>query len=325
MALDLRESRGDGPPLVLQPTGRASLSDLLDMLSHRRAAIEERLLGAGAILFRGFPVDGADAFAAASRAFGARALAYTGGDSPRVEVMKHVYTSTECPPSVRIPLHNEMSYLPRYPRQLWFFCARAAMLGGATPLADARRVLATLRSEVRRRFETRGVRYECAYPPPRGNLLSRIATSWRDAFHSDDPSTVEERCRALALDPRWSLAGHLVTRIVRPALARHPITGEDVWFNQAHLFRLTARAIGHANFTLAELLARLFGRTHHATYGDGGEIEATTLEAVLDAIEAHTRAVPWRAGDLLLVDNLLCMHGRQAFVGKRKVLVTMSE
>ncbi|WP_281425855.1 TauD/TfdA family dioxygenase [Polymorphospora rubra] len=34
--------------------------------------------------------------------------------------------------------------------------------------------------------------------------------------------------------------------------------------------------------------------------------------------------VTWRAGDLLLIDNVLTAHGRRSFEGTRRVLVAMS-
>ena len=34
---------------------------------------------------------------------------------------------------------------------------------------------------------------------------------------------------------------------------------------------------------------------------------------------------PWKEGDILMLDNMLICHGRQPFVGKRKVVVGMAE
>ena len=34
---------------------------------------------------------------------------------------------------------------------------------------------------------------------------------------------------------------------------------------------------------------------------------------------------PWRDGDVLMLDNLLCAHGREPYAGKRRVLVSMAK
>jgi alpha-ketoglutarate-dependent taurine dioxygenase len=33
---------------------------------------------------------------------------------------------------------------------------------------------------------------------------------------------------------------------------------------------------------------------------------------------------PWSAGDVLILDNMLMMHGRQPYEGERRVLVAMA-
>jgi hypothetical protein len=44
--------------------------------------------------------------------------------------------------------------------------------------------------------------------------------------------------------------------------------------------------------------------------------------ACLIMLAAQT--VAWRAGDVLILDNLLAAHGRMPFTGKRKVLLAMT-
>jgi alpha-ketoglutarate-dependent taurine dioxygenase len=34
--------------------------------------------------------------------------------------------------------------------------------------------------------------------------------------------------------------------------------------------------------------------------------------------------VPWQAGDILVVDNMLACHGRMPFSGPRKILLAMA-
>jgi alpha-ketoglutarate-dependent taurine dioxygenase len=62
----------------------------------------------------------------------------------------------------------------------------------------------------------------------------------------------------------------------------------------------------------------------HARYGDGSEIPIEDLEAVRAAYRASEVASPWQPGDLLMLDNILAMHGRKPFRGERRVLVAMA-
>ena len=49
---------------------------------------------------------------------------------------------------------------------------------------------------------------------------------------------------------------------------------------------------------------------------------------VYDEIRRVNRAesvyAPWEAGDLAIVDNMLCLHGRNHYTGERKILITLS-
>ena len=320
-----------GAPLIVRPRGVASPEALAELIAAHRHDLRERLAWVGAVLFRGFRAVEPRHLARVVRAFSdGPSLAYVGGDTPRTRVGEDVYTSTEAPAAVRIPLHSEMSYLPTHPRHLLFQCVQPAAHGGETTLADTRAVLAALAPSVRERFVARGVRYLRVI---RGRslgfeLLEHVASaskSWMQVFETERRDEVEARCRSLALDYRWLPSGHLVTSTVRPAVIAHAVTGEPVWFNQAHLFCFSPRWMGPLYYALAMMLyPRRRTRTHQAHYGDGTPIARETLAHVHDVLEQHTVAHPWERGDLLILDNETCMHGRNAFRGARRVLVAMT-
>jgi hypothetical protein len=62
----------------------------------------------------------------------------------------------------------------------------------------------------------------------------------------------------------------------------------------------------------------------HACYGDGSEVPISDLESVRSAYRRSEILFPWQAGDLLILDNVLAMHGRKPFDGARRVLVAMA-
>src|SRR5262245_42712279 len=120
-------------PLVIEPSQAFTPETFLEYLKENQEPLSKKLLTFGGLLFRGFPVEGADAFNAVVDALGlGKPLNYIGGDTPRDKVKGKVYTSTEAPPNLMIPLHNEMSFIKYYPRHIYFHCDTPAQTGGET-------------------------------------------------------------------------------------------------------------------------------------------------------------------------------------------------
>jgi hypothetical protein len=63
----------------------------------------------------------------------------------------------------------------------------------------------------------------------------------------------------------------------------------------------------------------------NAFYGDGTSIESSVLEEVREVYRQAAVTFAWRQGDILMLDNFLVSHGRESFVGPRRILVAMAE
>ena len=63
----------------------------------------------------------------------------------------------------------------------------------------------------------------------------------------------------------------------------------------------------------------------HCYYGDGTPIEDSVMSEILDVYARLEVCFPWRAGDVLLVDNVLAAHARNVYEGERKMLVAMGD
>jgi hypothetical protein len=61
----------------------------------------------------------------------------------------------------------------------------------------------------------------------------------------------------------------------------------------------------------------------NALYGDGTPIEDSVIDQIRQVYEHEEVMIPWKRGDILLVDNMLRSHGRMPFKGPRRVLVGM--
>ncbi|MFF5847580.1 TauD/TfdA family dioxygenase [Streptomyces massasporeus] len=291
-------------------------ADLARWIGDHGGTVDELARRAGAVLFRGFAVRDDLDFRAALEAMSSRILDYGERSSPRSEVSGGVYTSTDYPADQHIVLHNEQSYTENWPTRIIFFCERAATKGGRTPLADSRRVLDRLRPETVAKFERLGVRYV-------RNYLPGISLTWQEAFQTDRREDVEKYCEGAGITVEWVDEEQLRTSQVRPAVRRHPFTGERTWFNHAAFFHVTS---------LPEAVSRgLLGvldeedLPYNTYYGDGTPIEQETLDEMRAAQRAETTGFDWEPGDVLVVENMLVAHAREPFEGPRRILAAMTD
>jgi hypothetical protein len=147
-----------------------------------------------------------------------------------------------------------------------------------------------------------------------------------EAFDTDDRREAEARCHSLGMEiAPPHVKGQLNTYAIRPAVVKHPMTGESTWFNQVHLFELNRHVLGWRPYLEAKLLfLHPVFRTHWGAYGDGSPIEAEVMEHMSRVIDDHTVGIAMDRTDIIVIDNLLCMHGRARFHGRRRILVSMT-
>jgi alpha-ketoglutarate-dependent taurine dioxygenase len=303
-----------GLPLLVQARGEGI--DLLDALAELRTLADQRLYDCAGLLLRGFHVGGAERFREFAAGFGHPLLNYEFGSTPRSNVTSGVYTSTEYPAHQHIPLHNEQAYTREWPMKIWFYCVQAALVGGETPIADSREVYRRIPERIRQRFTDRGLMYV-------RNFGNGLDVAWEQVFNTENHQEVEAYCRQHRIDCEWKDDGELRTRQLCQAVARHPRTGDHVWFNQAHLFHISNLPVDVRENLLAVVDEEDLPRNVY--YGDGGEIENSLLDEVRGVLEETKVIFPWYSGDVLMLDNMLAAHARTPFSGPRKVVVAMAE
>ena len=177
------------------------------------------------------------------------------------------------------------------------------------------------------RFINKGLKYVSCYHQ-NGGLINRIIKShksWVNVFETEDKQEVEQKCRENEFGFKWNQNGWIQISQTRPAVISHPQTNELVWFNQAHLFDFNPKMIGwwrHA--ILKALYCQKHTRLHEIFFADGTKIPKADLYHILDVLDANTIYFPWKKGDVLILDNVLAMHGRATFKGPRRVLTAMT-
>ncbi|NEQ80572.1 MAG: amino acid adenylation domain-containing protein, partial [Moorea sp. SIO2I5] len=304
---------GQSLPLVIQPDGDDL--DLADWATSKREFIETNLLKNGAILFRGFNLNSGTEFEKVASAI-CPELFGNYGDLPREGISDKVYASTPYPSDQAILFHNESSHLHQWPLKIWFFCVQAAQEGGETPIVDCRKVYQLLDPKLRARFEQKQLMYV-------RNYIEGLDVSWQDFFHTTDKAVVENYCHQSGIDYQWLSNNGLRTSKIRPAISQHLKTGESVFFNQVQLHHISCLESGVRTSLLSTLGEDNLPRNVY--YGDGTPIEDSVMAKIGEIYEQAKISFPWEEGDLLMLDNMLIAHGRNPYVGSRKIVVAMGE
>lgn len=280
-----------------------------------RLVLAKQLLKHGAILLRGFAMNGPEQFRQLVESVSGEALPYRERSSPRSRVIENIYTSTDYPSDQRIFPHNEHSYAITFPQKLYFWCEIAAQEGGGTPLADTRRILAGIDPEVVNRFREKGYLYVRNYTP-------HFGLSWQTAFQTEDRGRVEAYCKQAAIECEWTVDG-LRTQQKRPAVATHPVSNELVWFNHATFFHISS-----VEPELRRQLLAMYDERdlpNHTYYGDGSPIEDWVVQHLREAYLNELVSFRWQVGDVVIIDNMLAAHAREPYVGPRRILFAMAE
>jgi alpha-ketoglutarate-dependent taurine dioxygenase len=301
-------------PLVVQPAIEGV--NLIAWAKNNQEFIETNLLRYGGILFRGFGVYSTDDFQSFIQTTAGQLLEYTYRSTPRKPVSGRVYTSTEYPPDMSIPLHNENSYSRNWAMKLFFLCVTAADEQGETPIADSRRMFERIDSEIRQKFIEKKVMYV-------RNYGSEIDLPWQNVFQTTSKREVEEFCRQSEIEFEWLGGDRLRTKQICQSVAKHPRTGESIWFNQANLFHVASLPAEVRRALLTNYGEENLPR--NAYFGDGEPIEPSVIEHINGVYEQTAVAFRWQKGDVLMLDNMLTAHGRNPFKGQRKIVVGMAQ
>jgi alpha-ketoglutarate-dependent taurine dioxygenase len=206
--------------------------------------------------------------------------------------------------------------MQRWPLKIFFYCLTPPLEGGETPFVDCRRAYQLLDEKLKERLVQKQLMYV-------RNYIDGLDVSWQSFFRTNERAVVEELCRKAAMDCEWRNGSGLRTRQVRPAVARHPKTDEMVLFHQMQLHHVSClepelRASLLTMYREDELPRSLY-------YGDGMPIEDSVIQEIDEVYRQAASSFSWQRGDILLLDNMLTAHGRNPYVGDRKIVVAMGE
>jgi alpha-ketoglutarate-dependent taurine dioxygenase len=304
------------PYVYAAKEGFHSVADAANWVADRRSQLLSEAHKHGAILFRDFPLALPEDFDSFVAALGIENFPYKRSlsNAVRVNFTERVFSANEAPAAVKIFLHHEMAQTPLYPSTILFFCQLPAEEGGATPICRSDILYERVRAECPEfiaKLESCGLKYSNVMP---GNddPNSGMGRSWQSTLGVETKEEAETRLQSLGYSWQWLDNDTLrVTTPVLPAV-REIAPGRKTLFNQ-----LIAAYAGWSD--------QRNDPSSAIRHGDDSKLDAAAVGRLIALADELTYDMAWQAGDVVLVDNTVAMHGRRPFVGRRKVLASLGD
>lgn len=303
--------------------------------------IKQKMSDHGAVVLRGFDLmkeqEGFQAFYEAIgmkvcqdplQSVSARPTADGKKDSPVYEAV-----NKESRKNFFIGMHNEFVGT-RAPRAAAFVCFKAAEEGGEFLIADGRRMFRDLDADLVEELYNRNIRYSVMELPFFG---------WVDNFPGVLQEPVMAALKGLVstainakvdfdVEMLWGEGGYDNTKMLQarapsqPPIVVHPVSGEPTWFCNVHSHSSKLRKDRESVYG-AERFEDGASQINKSDmfFGDDGDISPEQLDHMNETTMKNVRFVKMTEGDVVLLDNYKCMHGRNVFDGTRKHAVAWFE
>jgi len=193
--------------LIPTPTEEVTLDRLLEWLKEHgqngskkgtEDSIENILLKHGAILLRGFPIKRPQDFAECVKSLGYENFPYEGGFAVRRNIVENiVFTANESPGHVKIHFHHEMSYSPKHPHKIFFYCDNPPATDGQTPILHSHNLykrISALHPEFIEKLEKFGIIFSL-FRTPHDRPESIRGRGWKSSYSVSTKEELEEKLR----------------------------------------------------------------------------------------------------------------------------------
>jgi hypothetical protein len=207
-----------------------------------------------------------------------------------------------------------MSYLRAWPRKLFFYSEVPATVGGQTSLACSRRILQEMPTEIVETLKAKRLKYVKYFKSG-----MNFGKSWQNTYLTDDRASVEKLLIQQGSSFIWSKDYSLQVATECAATTTHPELGCEVWFNQAEQWHPSSLSPPLRTYLESNGLL-----VHNCTYADGSSMDEKMLAEIRRISNKNKVMFDWCRGDVLIIDNLLSMHGREPYSGKRTTLAFLS-
>lgn len=303
--------------------------------------IKRKMEECGAVIFRGFDLmKTSDGFQSMYDAIGMKVCLdplHSVSARPTVDGDKNspVYEAVnkESRKNFFIGMHNEFVGT-RAPRAAAFVCLKAAETGGEFLIADGRAVFRDLSPDLVEKLYDRNIRYSVMELPFFGwvdNLPEFLQEPVMGGVKGLASAAINSKVD-FSVDLRWGEGGYDNTRMLQarapsqPPIVLHPVTGDPTWFCNVHSHSSKLRKDRESLYG-AERFEDGASQINKSDmfFGDDGDITDEELKEMDEVTMKNVQYVKMTEGDVVLLDNYKCMHGRNVFDGTRKHAVAWFE
>jgi len=225
-----------------------------------------------------------------------------------------------------IGMHNEFVGT-RAPRAAAFVCFKAAETGGEFLIADGRGIFRDLDTQFVERLYKRSIRYSVMELPFFGwmdNVPGPIQQPLMGAVKGLASAAINGKVD-FSVDLQWGEGGYDNVKMLQarapsqPPIVIHPVTGDPTWFCNVHSHSSKLRKDREEIYG-AERFEDGASQINKSDmfFGDDGDISDEDLKHMDEVTMKNVQYVKMAEGDVVLLDNYKCMHGRNVFDGTRK-------
>lgn len=310
-------------------------AETLSYFKNNADSIRQLVKDNGSVLFRDLPLTDPHDYESALNILGYDLYESNyGGASPRSNVTKKTFVSTEAPKPFIIGLHTEFCYQSKRPGMISFFCVKSGTKYGETPIFDCEKVWNSLSTELQNKLECKGVLYKRFFPGKKSLLNFR--KTWKDTFQTQDRNKVEVYLNAEGMNFSWGADDSLTTELKIPAVLVDPTTNrktlsitmfnlDSIMYNFQH-FRERYNPIKRA--ALEWIVKKEYKRKDtflQVFLGDGTSFTREESEEVQRAAWKNAIAFNWQPQDLLILDNIRFSHSRLNVEKPREIIAAMAD
>jgi alpha-ketoglutarate-dependent taurine dioxygenase len=200
-----------------------------------------------------------------------------------------------------LALHADRSYTTSQPPLMWFLCVQPAAEKGETTVCDGVAIYDGLQPSTKAFFESKKIKYIRTYKDGEWQL-------WSQCDNLDD---VRAYCRENELTMHVNADGSVTTEFVKSAIVVPRWSQQRAFVNSLLLVQWQEDTF-HSQRSIVRM-------------EDGSVIPPDILAEVREVSDGLTRCVPWRPGDVVMLDNTRMLHGRRPFNDThRKIFVRMA-